>query len=181
MNWSCCEEIVSAHQREEWWLVFIYLGSFFFLPGKWQEERNFITLTSQIYSWNRESLGAMLFNSVLSELLSCALHCSKWWGPSKKWGKFPLSMVTWMMRRSKSCVYLEKESALQRHQQVNPGMGMRLVDSWNRSGEHGSQWLKQRQRVSEVAGPDLTVFRSHNQASECSSEWDKKPLGGFLS
>ena len=75
-----------------------------------------------------------------------------------------------MMRRSKSCVDLEKESATQRHQQVNPEMGMRLVDSWNRSGEYGSQWLKQRERVSEMAGPDCTVFRSHNKALECSSE-----------
>ena len=53
---------------------------------------------------------------------------------------------------------------------MNPEMGMRLVDSWNRSRECGSQWLKQRERVNEVAGPDLTVFRSHNKASECSSE-----------
>lgn len=75
-----------------------------------------------------------------------------------------------MMRRNKSCVDLEKESAMQRHQQVNPEMGMRLVDSWSRSGECGSQWLKQRERVSEVAGPDLTVFRSHNKALECSFE-----------
>lgn len=72
----------------------------------------------------------------------------------------------------------ERVCSWQRHQQVNPEMGMRLVDLLNRSGERvPSGWSRERGSA-RWQGLDLTVFRAHNHI-ECSSEWDKA-VGWFL-
>lgn len=114
MNCSWSEKIVLAHQREKWWLSTYLFGVFFFSlsPGKWQEERNFITFIQPSVLLNSESFGAVTFkykfiHSVLFEVLPCACHCPRWWRHIIKCGKVPLSMATWMMRIGKSCVDVE--------------------------------------------------------------------------
>lgn len=59
---------------------------------------------------------------------------------------------------------------------MNPEMGMCLVDSWNRSGERGSQWLKQRERGSARWQGQISVFRAtikhqNNHLNEIKSRW----------